>query len=231
MTQEFHLPETPKLEEQEREEYVEHLLEETQNEATSLIRDYRMAFKSKNQGLVTHLPYSNRNLRIVKQDNRFTFTVDGHPLDSVQAADLIQEFSGARKNGSDFDRPLPNRPVTIGETWNAPPDGLRNFARASTDTVEVDRSSITGRLSKVYRDGSGALWGVIEYKTCIQFEHGTSQDSPDRLDVTETFERPIDGSSLASKYVRNAVMAWHSTPNRIGRTMKGSEVVSVTPLK
>lgn len=189
---------------EEKAEYVERVVTPGPVAPLKLTRAYRYAQKSKQHGPSRDLAYSGKTVVIEKKGDLHTFTVDGRQLQPADAEELVREFSGADK--IPLDRRLPKSPVRVGETWQVDREVLRELARSSSDSMDPDRSTMTGKLTKAYQSADRKQWGVIELKVDIHTGAGRKPTEPEKMSATYTIETPIDGSSPERKVTIRATI-------------------------
>jgi hypothetical protein len=125
--------------------------------ATKLKRTYETAEMTKD-GEKVDLGLVGKTVLIEKKGEGYDITVDGKEV-SGQAGDLLKKEFAKEKQINDEDL-LPKEPVKVGGTWKI---DLGPLAKDAADelTIDVEKSSATGKLTKVY-DKGGHKFGVVE---------------------------------------------------------------------
>ncbi len=190
----------------ERVEFVETVLEPTPAASRRLTRAYQVASDTVN-GTTTHRPYAGKTVAIEKAGDLWTFKVGGRDLTPAEAETISREFTGGR--GLSWSDRVPGRPVSVGEQWEVGKDVLRTFARGRAVDLDVEQSSIKGRLVRVYSEG-GRQWGQLEFKGTMTLGKTAAQDGPPTLHQTLTLESPIDGRAGELRTNQRVTAAWEA---------------------
>lgn len=162
---------------------------------TKLKRTYETATMTKD-GTETDLGLTGKTVLIEKKGDGYDVTVDGKPVSGL-AGDLLKKEFAKEKQVNDQDL-LPKEPVKVGGTWKI---DLGLLAKDVADELAIDteKSSATGKLTKVY-DKGGHKFGVVEITMdlavtkagdgpqAIKLEDGS------KMHVTAVLDTCIDGS-------------------------------------
>lgn len=148
-------------------------------------------------GLAT--PPLNTPILIEKKDGKFTYTVEGKPVEKGVAALLDREFDKPKGNSADDDL-LPKGPVKAGDTWK--PD-VAKFAKAiSLEKLipDVEKSSAVCKLVSTSKK-DGKLYGVVELKIEIAIKGLEGQENitvkSGQMSMTMTGNICLDGTDPA----------------------------------
>jgi hypothetical protein len=163
-------------------------------------RAYRVARRTKN-GKSKSLPHEGQTVTIERKGDLFSMTMNGRQLTRNEAPDLYSEFD--KDDESDRSAMLPKTAVKINEVWEVDRDVIRKKARRSTESIDPEKSKLTGKLLKAYTS-AGKQWGVIEWTLVMVFSGPQKKGMPDRVTMTITLEGPIDGSKGEIKRTRRA---------------------------
>jgi hypothetical protein len=130
-----------------------------------LLRTYEKYDLSKGPKPGMAAPPLKTPILIEKKDGKYTYTVDGKPVEKGVAALLDAEFAKTKSDfkGEDF---LPKGPVKPGDTWK--PD-IAKFAKALAEeklVPDVEKSSIVCKLVSSSKK-NGNVYGVVELKMDI----------------------------------------------------------------
>ncbi|HEX3149234.1 MAG TPA: hypothetical protein VHR66_14265 [Gemmataceae bacterium] len=167
--------------------------------ATKIKRVYKSAEMIKDD-TKEDLGLAGKAVLIEKTGDTYKITADGQELTGTAATILGKEFR-KEKQSSDADF-LPSGPVKVGATWKIDVSKIAKDASADLD-VNVDKSSGTGKLVKVY-DKDGRKFGVLEIKMELALNKiGPADQSIElkdgaKLDLTLELDLCIDGSSSAA---------------------------------
>jgi hypothetical protein len=169
--------------------------------ATKIKRIYKSAEVTKD-GTKEDLGLAGKTVLIEKAGDGYKITADGQDLMGPAAAILGKEFR-REKEASEEDF-LPKGPVKVGATWKVDVTRIAKDASADTLDVNVDKSSGTGKLLKVY-DKDGHKFGVLEIKLELALNKIGGGDQAielkpgAKLDLTLELDTCIDGSSFEAK--------------------------------
>jgi len=140
---------------------------------------------------------------IEKKGDKYSFTIDGKDVPRL-AADILRKEFGKDKEITEEDF-LPKGPVKVGDVWKL---DIAKFAKdLSSDaemTADVDKSSGTGKLLKVY-DKDGHKFGVMEVKLELVITKGGRQGQVmemkpgSSMKVTANIDACIDGTLADGK--------------------------------
>lgn len=217
-----------------RYEYTEHILEMPAgaNKPTKLTRAYRVAehtdFKTKD---VKALSFQGKTVTIEKDTKKgispYKFTVDGKPLDFMEALDLDGEFRSDKK-GNELDVFLPKNPVKVGDTWTVDPEKLKSFTGGLASAADKSKSTYTCKLTRAYTK-DGKQWGVIAFDFDMPVD--VAQASKGReagtgsIKFTGTLDAVIDGSA-PDHTLKGTMKASFSNPTK-GAEAKGTTEMTI----
>lgn len=173
-------------------------------------------------GQTKHRPYAGKVVTIEKTGDLYTFSIDGQKLSQTDAEPIARDFTAGRS--LTWAERLPDQPVKEGAEWSVKKEALRSFARGRALDVDVDQSSITGRLIKVYDEG-GRRWGKLEYKGLMVSGKTAGKDGPGVAHQLLTVESPIDGKPGAFRSNQRATADWEP---RIGGKAATASIEMVT---
>ncbi|AMV27750.1 hypothetical protein VT84_25335 [Gemmata sp. SH-PL17] len=146
-----------------RESYTEEILEKKAGDsrATKLLRKYTVAEKTV-KGETTKAVFAGKSVLIEDKGDAYQFSVDGKVLEERDAPELYKSFKkNNRPNPREF---IPKEAVKIGADWKVPAAESAKMFKALNDDrmkIDVEKSTIEGKLVKAYKRG-GAQLGVIE---------------------------------------------------------------------
>lgn len=163
--------------------------------ATKLKRTYETAEMTKD-GDKVDLGLVGKTVLIEKKGDGYDVTVDGKEV-SGQAGDILKKEFAKEKQVNDEDL-LPKEPVKVGGTWKI---DLGPLAKDAADELAIDteKSSATGKLTKVY-DKGGHKFGVVEITLDLAVTKagsgGQALELKDgsKVQVTAVLDACIDGS-------------------------------------
>jgi len=164
--------------------YVDEILENTKNakRATKLTRTYEKA-ELGTDGNSRKLPVEGKTVRIEKRGEKYTFIVEGQPVEGDILRLLQEEFD--KEEGKDVrDVMFPKKPVKPGETWKIDGGEIIKAIGEKGPTFAEDKVIASGKLVKEYKK-EGRQFGVIEF----------------------TFEAPITGLGQKNFTVKEGKMA------------------------
>ncbi|MEO2088195.1 MAG: hypothetical protein ABGY75_01685 [Gemmataceae bacterium] len=140
---------------------------------------------------------AGKTVLIEKGKDKYTYTIDGKPVNRAAAAMLEREFD--RPGMAGFEEVMiPKKPVKVGDTWSADPKEMVKLLEGQMG-VDPDNTKVTGKLLKVY-DQSGAKFGVLEFAlniavTTLKTPMGVlNATAGSTLTFTITMDGCIDGS-------------------------------------
>jgi hypothetical protein len=219
---------------EERYDYTEEVLEMPAGakQPTKLRRVYKTAEKSEKGGPMRPTSYAGKTVVIEKKGERYKAAIDGKPAHGGDAASLTSRYAQADKlKIADI---LPKQPVKVSDSWTVEPEALKKFAATLGMTLDPAKSSITGRLTKVYTRG-GKQWGVLEYKIDLTVlpAKGGKGATGGKFTGDMTLDTPIDGSSRQGtmKSTFKAAMDFTQDGKSGKFTLEGSEEETITPVK
>jgi len=167
--------------------------------ATKLKRVYETAEMTKN-GEKQELALAGKTVVVEKEKDKdgYKITVDGKEPEGLAAVVLGKEFR-KEKQVSDEDF-LPKAPVKVGDTWKIDVAPLAKDAAGELD-IDADKSSGTGKLTKVY-DKGGHKFGVVEVTLDLAVSKlggGGGQEvelkAGSKLTATAVLDVAVDGST------------------------------------
>jgi hypothetical protein len=163
--------------------------------ATKAARAYKVAEKKIDGGPAKALSYSGKTVQIQKKGGGYTFTVNGKNLPPDEAKKFKDTYEKAERfRNEDM---LPNKPVQVYEKWSVDPATMKRIAGELPFPVNSDKSSATGRLTKVYTKDEHQ-WGVLELKVNLVIEANQGGASiSGNIAIALTLDAPIDASSPA----------------------------------
>jgi hypothetical protein len=191
----------------ERLEYTETVLEFTPgaDRATRLTRAYKVAQRTGEKAgprpakpKTRAASYQGKTVTIEKTPAGYTFKVDGKDLPAAEANEFRTEF-GRDPKARPEDQ-LPTGPVRLDEAWTPGPVALKAVAAEVRWPVDVEKSRITGKLTRVYAEG-GRQFGVIAFRT--ELAVGGGQGPTGSLTVEVTVDTAIDGSATGGTTRKN----------------------------
>jgi hypothetical protein len=163
--------------------------------ATKLKRTYETAEMTKD-GEKVDLGLVGKTVLIEKKGDGYDITVDGKEV-SGQAGDILKKEFAKEKQINDEDL-LPKEPVKVGGTWKI---DLGPLAKDAEDelAIDVEKSSATGKLTKVYEKG-GHRFGVVEITLDLAVTkagngaQAIKLEDDSKMHVTAVLDTCIDGS-------------------------------------
>jgi hypothetical protein len=186
-----------------KEAYTEEILEKKVGDrlATKLTRTYTAAEKTE-KGNTTKAVYTGKTVLIEKKDDKYTFSVDGKALTEEDAPDLFKSFSSKKESEPQTQDFMPDEPIKVGGSWKVPADKSEKvFKTLGEGNLKVDakKSTITGKLLKVYKKGD-VQYGVMELTVTAfvtevdiggQFVKATAES---KIGFTASVDTCIDGT-------------------------------------
>jgi hypothetical protein len=161
---------------------------------TKLTRTYQTAQRVKDGGKKVFV-YQGKTVLIEKKGDKYVFTVDGQPLDEEDAEELEEEFNKKDDIPLENEDLMPNKPVRLNETWTVDAGQVvKAFESGGPLTLVKDKTTVTGKLTKVY-DKGGRRFGVIE----LNLDLGVKEL---KLDDQELATKP--GSRVTAKITLDA---------------------------
>lgn len=167
----------------------------------SQIRRYYFKAISNINGKEEVLPYQKKWVSITKkQKGPYLFQIEKEKaLKGVEAHLLQKEFNAAK--AFDLQRMvLPDQPVKVNDTWKLNmADIARNWQKGTKMSVDIKRSSGTGKLTRVYQK-EGRLYGVLTFHLEMPLTHlGEGQQraqmaTGSRMAMDVVLDACIDGS-------------------------------------
>jgi hypothetical protein len=163
--------------------------------ATKLKRTYETAEMTKD-GEKVDLGLVGKTVLVEKKGDGYDITVDGKEV-SGPAADILKKEFAKEKQINDEDL-LPKEPVKVGGTWKIDFGPLAKDA-ADELAIDVEKSSATGKLTKVY-DKGGHKFGVVEITLDLAVTKAGSGaqaiklEDDSKMHVTAVLDACIDGS-------------------------------------
>jgi hypothetical protein len=142
--------------------YVDEIIENPKNakRATKLTRTYERAILGAD-GNTRKLPLEGKTIRIEKRGEKYTFSIDGQPVEGDVLRLLQDEFD--REEGKDVrDVMFPKKPVKPGETWKIDAGEIIKAIGEKGPTFAEDKVAASGKLVKEYKK-DGKQFGVIEF--------------------------------------------------------------------
>lgn len=216
-----------------RYEYTEHVIEMPAgaDKPTKATRAYKVAertdFKTKE---VKALSFQGKTVTIEKDAKKgpggYKFTVDGKPLDFVDAMDIEGEFRNDRKK-NELEIFLPKNPVKVGDTWTVDPDKMKDFMGGIGAAGDKSKT-FTCKLTRAYTK-DGKQWGVIslDFETTVDVAAASKgrESGTGSVKMSGTIDAVIDGSA-PDHSLKFTIKASFSNPTK-GSEAKGSTDMTV----
>lgn len=189
--------------EQESWEYTETILDMPvgAHKPTKATREYKTAKSNDGAGVMRDLSFAGKTVLLEQKGNKYSFTVNGRALPDADSRQLTREFRKvAKSNKSELQYFLPKGAVKLNEPWALDRETMAQWASEDDVTPDLDASSVTGKLTKVYSK-DGKQWGTMEFSLKLVVKSLGADAPPLSGSMTGVFvvDCPIDGSSPASR--------------------------------
>lgn len=197
-------------------EFTETILEKPANAArpTKVEQAYKTAESSEDGKKAKPTSYAKKTVLIEKKGSGYIYTANGVPLPLQEVMRFNGYFEGAEAfKNTDF---LPKKAVQVNEIWQLDPEVVKKIGKGFNVPINMEKSKGTGRLTRSYTK-DGHQWGVLEIKVDFVFEGDAGGEAiSGSLNMTITFDMPIDGSSSESvKKVKTNGTITQKKPNGV----------------
>lgn len=216
----------------EKFDYIEEILEMPADATlpTKVKRTYTTAERNEKGGGMRPLSFAGKTVVIEKKGNTYVATADGKALSGKDAAYLTKSYTNSdRPKTEDL---LPKKSVKLNEAWTVDPACLKKVSGGLKLDSDMEKSSITGKLTKVYSK-NGKQWGAVEFHIFFVPKQQNGQGPGGEINFDLTMDAPIDGSSYeGTEKSKGKVVLSFSNKGQSGHVViEGGEEQTVTPAK